>query len=255
MTKTFILAPDSFKESMTAEQACQAMEKGIRQSMPDATCIHVPMADGGEGTVDALIAALGGVRIECEVTGPLSHQKIHTYFGWVERSRTAIIEMAKANGIQLLQPHLRNPLNTSTFGTGEMILAALNLNAEKIIIGLGGSVTNEAGAGMAQALGVHFLDENNNEIVLGGGQLNQVKSIDLSQIDSRLVQTKMIIASDVSNPLCGANGASVVFGPQKGASVDMVEILDANLNHFSDLVESTLGIHVKHQAGAGAAGG
>ena len=255
MTKTFILAPDSFKESMTAEQACQAMEKGIRQSMPDATCIHVPMADGGEGTVDALIAALGGVRIECEVTGPLSHQKIHTYFGWVERSRTAIIEMATANGIQLLQPHLRNPLNTSTFGTGEMIRAALNLNAEKIIIGLGGSVTNDAGAGMAQALGVHFLDENNNEVGLGGGQLNQVKSIDLSQIDSRLVQTKMIIASDVSNPLCGANGASAVFGPQKGASVEMVEILDANLNHFSDLVESTLGIHVKHQAGAGAAGG
>lgn len=255
MTKTFILAPDSFKESMTAEQACLAMEKGIYKSMPDAICLHVPMADGGEGTVDALIAALGGVRIACEVTGPLLHQKIHTYLGWVEQTRTAVIEMAKANGIQLLVPHLRNPLNTSTFGTGEMIRAALDLKAEKIIIGLGGSVTNDAGAGMAQALGARFLDENNNEFSLDGGRLNQVKTIDLLELDSRLLQTTIIIASDVNNPLCGENGASAAFGPQKGASAEMVQILDANLNHFSDLVESTLRVHVKHQAGAGAAGG
>ena len=255
MTKTFILAPDSFKESMTAEQACQAMEKGIRQSMPDATCIHVPMADGGEGTVDALISALGGLRIECEVTGPLLDQKIQTYFGWVERTRTAVIEMAKANGIQLLESHLRNPLNTSTFGTGEMIQAALDLKADKIIIGLGGSVTNDAGAGMAQALGARFLDEHGQNVALGGGKLNQVRSIDLSNLDTRLAQTTILIASDVSNPLCGEQGASKVFGPQKGATAEMVEILDANLNYFSDLVESKLRIHVKHQAGAGAAGG
>ncbi|MEJ2900116.1 glycerate kinase [Acinetobacter sp. NS-4] len=255
MPKTFVLAPDSFKESMTAEQACQAMQSGIQKVLPDARFIEVPMADGGEGTVDALIAAQGGQKIECEVTGPLASQKIHTYFGLVDEGKTAIIEMAKANGIHLLEPVQRNPLLTTTLGTGEMIKTALDLGISKIIIGLGGSITNDAGAGMAQALDAKFLDVAGCDVVVGGGQLDQIKKIDLSCLDARLAQTEIIIASDVNNPLCGANGASYVFGPQKGATPEMVKILDNNLNHFADMIEQQLGIDCRDIAGAGAAGG
>ena len=172
--KTFVLAPDSFKESMTAEQACNAMQRGIQQIFPKAKCIHVPMADGGEGTVDALVHALNGQKVFCEVQGPLPHQKIQTYFGLVDDGQTAIMEMAKANGIDLLQREERNPLLTSTFGTGQMIRYALDLGVKKIIIGLGGSVTNDAGSGMAQALGEKFLDQFDNEIQACGGSLNQI---------------------------------------------------------------------------------
>ena len=157
--KIFVLAPDSFKESMTAEQACRAMQRGIQLAIPDAQCIHVPMADGGEGTVDALVHALNGLKVACEVQGPLAHQRIQTYFGLVDHGQTAILEMAKANGIDLLKKEQRNPLLTSTFGTGEMIRQALDCGVKKIIIGLGGSVTNDGGSGMAQALGVKFLDD------------------------------------------------------------------------------------------------
>ncbi|MCG2608974.1 glycerate kinase [Acinetobacter sp. SM34] len=255
MPKTFVLAPDSFKESMTAEQACQAMQRGIQKVFTDAHFIHVPMADGGEGTVDALIAAQGGQKVECEVTGPLASQKIHTYFGLVDEGKTAIIEMAKANGIHLLEPVQRNPLLTTTLGTGEMIKTALDLGISKIIIGLGGSVTNDAGVGMVQALGAKFLDAAECDVVVGGGQLDQIKKIDLSGLDARLAQTEIIIASDVNNPLCGANGASYVFGPQKGATPEMVKILDNNLNYFADLIEQQLGMDCREIAGAGAAGG
>lgn len=253
--KTFILAPDSFKESMTAEQACASMQRGILRAMPDAQCIHVPMADGGEGTVDALIAALAGERIACEVTGPLPHQQIKTYFGLVDGAKTAVIEMAKANGIDLLAPEQRNPLKTSTFGTGEMIKQALELGVAKIILGLGGSVTNDGGAGMAEALGAKFLDVLGNIVPACGGSLNRVQSIDLIGLDARLKQTEIIIASDVNNPLCGSNGASYVFGPQKGADVEMVKTLDQNLSHFADAVETAIGASYQHMAGAGAAGG
>ena len=255
MPKTFVLAPDSFKESMTAEQACQAMQRGIQNVYPDAVCISVPMADGGEGTVDALIAAQGGQKIECEVTGPLASQKIQTYFGLVDGRKTAIIEMAKANGIHLLEPAQRNPLLTTTVGTGEMIKTALDLGVSKIIMGLGGSVTNDAGAGMAQALGVKFLDVTGSEVAVGGGQLDQIQSINLSGLDARLAQTEIVIASDVNNPLCGANGASAVFGSQKGATAEMVKILDRNLAHFAYVIESALNISKQNIAGAGAAGG
>lgn len=253
--KTFVLAPDSFKESMTAEQACAAMQRGIEQVFSDAICIHVPMADGGEGTVDALIAALHGERVACEVTGPLPHQKVQTYFGLIDAGQTAVIEMAAANGIHLLLSEQRNPLLTSTYGTGEMIKYALDLDVSKIIIGLGGSVTNDAGAGMAQALGVKFYDEWGAEVDRGGGQLGHIKNIDLSEIDARLKQTQIIIASDVNNPLYGDNGASRVFGPQKGASLEMVQQLDDNLRHFADVVDAELNLDLPHVAGAGAAGG
>ena len=253
--KTFLLAPDSFKESMTAEQACVAMQRGIQKVIADAKFIHVPMADGGEGTVDALVVARNGRKVAIEVSGPLTHQRIQTYFGLIENDQTAVIEMAMANGIHLIEKSQRNPLITSTLGTGEMIKAALDLAVTKIIIGLGGSVTNDAGAGMAQALGAKFLDQHDNDVALGGGQLNQIQRIDISNLDSRLKNIDIIIASDVNNPLYGENGASVVFAPQKGASTKMVEILEQNLQYFAELVESTLNLQKQDVAGAGAAGG
>lgn len=255
MSKYFVLAPDSFKESMSTEQACFAMQRGIEKIMPDAKIIHVPMADGGEGTVDALVSARKGRKVFVEVSGPLVQQKVQSYFGLIENYQTAVIEMALTNGIHLIEKSQRNPLLTSTFGTGEVIKAALDLGVSKIIIGLGGSVTNDAGAGMAQALGAKFLDEHGQSVALGGGQLHQIQSIDLSELDTRLKQTEIIIASDVNNPLCGENGASYIFAPQKGASPEMVKTLDQNLKQFADLVESTLNIEKQNIAGAGAAGG
>lgn len=255
MPKTFVLAPDSFKESMTAEQACQAMQRGIEKVCPDAICISVPMADGGEGTVDALISALNGQKILCEVTGPLPAQKVKTYFGLLNEGKTAVIEMAKANGIHLIEPAQRNPLLTTTLGTGEMIKAALDLGVSKIIIGLGGSVNNDAGAGMAQALGVKFLDDNNIQVAVGGGQLDQIRIIDTASLDKRLKKVEIMIASDVNNSLCGVNGASYIFGPQKGATPQMVQQLDQNLSHFAEVVESALKLSKQNIPGAGAAGG
>jgi len=255
MPLTFVLAPDSFKESMSAAQACQAMQRGIQNVIPDAHIIHVPMADGGEGTVDALISSLKGQSIACEVTGPLPEQRIQTYWGLVDPGQTAVIEMAEANGIHLLKPSQRNPMLTSTYGTGEMIKQALDLSVKKIIIGLGGSVTNDGGAGMAQALGVRFLNHAGELIQVRGGNLDQVKSIDLSGLDPRLADTEIIVASDVNNPLCGPNGASYIFGPQKGATPEMVNQLDQNLGHFADVVARQIGRDHRHVAGAGAAGG
>ena len=253
--KTFLLAPDSFKESMTAEQACAAMQRGIVKALPDAQFIYVPMADGGEGTVDALVAARNGRKVELDVSGPFIQQKVQGYFGLIENDQTAVIEMALANGIHLIESSQRNPLLTSTLGTGEIIKAALELGVSKIIIGLGGSVTNDAGAGMAQALGAKFLDENGQAVQVGGGQLDQIQSIDLSQLDPRLKSTEIVIASDVNNPLCGENGASHVFAPQKGATSEMVAILDLNLKYFADLVAQHIGQDFQDIAGAGAAGG
>lgn len=252
---TFVLAPDSFKESMSAEQACQAMQRGVLQVFPDACCIAVPMADGGEGTVEALLRSLDGQGITCMVTGPLMTQQVSTYFAIVDYGRTAVLEMAKANGIHLLESSQRNPMLTSTYGTGEMIKQALDRGIEKIIVGLGGSVTNDGGAGMSQALGVQFFNSTGEAIQVCGGNLDQINQIDISQLDARLKNTEILIASDVNNPLCGPNGASAIFGPQKGATPEMVQQLDLNLNHYANLVEASLGIFIKNVAGSGAAGG
>ncbi|ALH95105.1 glycerate kinase [Acinetobacter equi] len=251
----FVLAPDSFKESMTAEEACLAMQRGILQVYPNAECIHVPMADGGEGTVDALIYALDGQKIGCKVQGPLSHQQVDCYFGLIDGGKTAVIEMAKANGIHLVKANERNPLLTSTYGTGQMILSALEHGVTKIMVGLGGSVTNDAGAGMAQALGIKFLDENKYEIKVCSGNLTQIKDIDLSAIDARLKNIEFLIASDVTNPLCGEQGASAIFGPQKGATPKMVQELNQNLKYFADFIEQKINKNCQNVAGAGAAGG
>ncbi|MDT2659300.1 glycerate kinase [Enterococcus hulanensis] len=255
MKKTFVLAPDSFKESMSAKIACEAMERGIRKVLPDAKVVQVPMADGGEGTVDALVDGSGGTSVEVTVSGPIPAEKVRTYFGLSADKQTAVIEMAKANGIELLAEEKRNPLITSTYGTGQMIKAALDQGVKKIIIGIGGSVTNDGGAGMAQALGVRLLDKESNDLAAGGGALSRLAKIDMTTIDARLADTEVVIASDVTNPLTGPNGASVIFGPQKGATPEMVEELDKNLAHYAEIIKKDLAIDIAKQAGAGAAGG
>lgn len=255
MTKKFVLAPDSFKESMTAQEACQAMEKGIRKIDKNASITKVPMADGGEGTVDALIDATDGEKVTVTVSGPFPEQKVTTYYGLLGDKKTAVIEMAKANGVDLVQPKDRNPLLTSTYGTGEMIKHALDQNVEKIIIGLGGSVTNDGGAGMAQALGVRFLDKDQKDLPFGGGALGNLASINQSNLDQRILTTEILIASDVNNPLTGPDGASHVFGPQKGATQEMIEQLDKNLTHYAAVIKKECDIDIEKTPGAGAAGG
>ncbi|MBO0452866.1 glycerate kinase family protein [Candidatus Enterococcus murrayae] len=255
MEKVFVLAPDSFKESMSAKKACEAMERGIRKVLPKAEIHHVPMADGGEGTVDALVDGSGGTRIAVSVSGPIATEKVTAYFGLLPDNQTAVIEMAKANGLELLPEDKRNPLITSTYGTGEMIKAALDQGAKKIIIGIGGSATNDGGAGMAQALGIRLLDKENNELPVGGGALSKLAKIDVTTIDPRIADTEIIIASDVTNPLTGPNGASVVFAPQKGATAGLVEKLEENLVHYAQVIKKELGIDIKNHPGAGAAGG
>ena len=253
MTK-YVVAPDSFKESMTAKEVCDAMEKGIKKADSAAEVIKVPMADGGEGTVDSLVDATNGQRITVEVTGPLGN-KISAYYGILGNGTTAVIEMAKASGLEIVEKDKRNPMITTTFGTGELIKDALDHNVKEIIIGLGGSSTNDGGSGMAQALGAKLLDQNNHQIPFGGGNLDKLDKIDISNLDSRLRDVKIILASDVTNPLIGKDGASRVFGPQKGATPEMVEKLENNLQHYAKIIKRDLNKDVASVSGAGAAGG
>ncbi|PSV31735.1 glycerate kinase [Photobacterium sp. GB-72] len=249
-----IIAPDSYKESLTAMEVATAIENGFRQVLPNAEYIKLPMADGGEGTVQSLVDASNGRIIECTVTGPLGEQ-VNGFFGLMGDGKTAIIEMAAASGLHLVSPEQRNPMLTNSFGTGELILAALDKGVEHIIVGIGGSATNDGGIGMAQALGIRLQDENNNPICFGGGALARLHHIDISNIDPRLAQVKLEVACDVDNPLCGEKGASQVFGPQKGATPEMVVQLDSNLAHYAEIIKRDLGTDVKDMAGAGAAGG
>lgn len=253
MTK-YVVAPDSFKESMTAKEVCDAMVKGIKKADSAAEVIKVPMADGGEGTVDSLVDATNGQRVIVEVTGPLGN-KISAYYGILGNGTTAVIEMAKASGLEIVEKKKRNPMITTTFGTGELIRHALDHNVKEIIIGLGGSSTNDGGSGMAQALGAKLLDQNNNQISFGGGNLDKLDKIDISDLDSRLQDVKIILASDVTNPLIGKDGASRVFGPQKGATPEMVEKLENNLQHYAKIIKRDLNKDIAMAAGSGAAGG
>ncbi|UNL59822.1 glycerate kinase [Lactobacillus johnsonii] len=253
MTK-YVVAPDSFKESMTAKEVCDAMEKGIKKADSAAEVIKVPMADGGEETVDSLVDATHGQRVIVEVTGPLGN-KISAYYGILGNGTTAVIEMAKASGLEIVEKKKRNPMITTTFGTGELIRDALDHNVKEIIIGLGGSSTNDGGSGMAQALGAKLLDQNNHQISFGGGNLDKLDKIDISNLDSRLQDVKIILASDVTNPLIGKEGASRVFGLQKGATPEMVEKLENNLQHYAKIVKRDLNKDVASVSGAGAAGG
>lgn len=249
-----VIAPDSFKESLSALEAANAIERGFKFIFPEADYKKMPMADGGEGTVQSLVDATEGSIIERTVTGPLG-EPVKAFFGLMGDGKTAVIEMAAASGLHLVPSEKRNPLITSTRGTGELITAALDLGVQHIIIGIGGSATNDAGAGMIQALGGKLLDKTGSEIGSGGGALAQLAAIDMSGLDSRLRDVHFEVACDVDNPLTGPRGASAIFGPQKGATPEMVELLDQNLGHFADVVENALGKPFRHIEGAGAAGG
>ena len=249
-----VIAPDSFKESLTALEVAEAIEAGLKKVLPDAEYVKVPMADGGEGTVQSLVDATEGRLISAEVCAPLGN-KVKAEFGLSGDGRTAIIEMAAASGLHLVPPEARNPLRTTSYGTGELILAALAEGVEKIIVGIGGSATNDGGAGMLQALGALLLDAQHQPIGAGGGCLQDLAAIDLSGLDKRLAGVEIVVACDVDNPLCGEKGASAVFGPQKGATPEMVQALDSGLHHFADIAARDLGLDIQSPAGAGAAGG
>ena len=249
-----VIAPDSFKESLTALEVAEAIEAGLKKVLPDAEYVKVPMADGGEGTVQSLVDATEGRLISAEVRAPLGN-KVKAEFGLSGDGRTAIIEMAAASGLHLVPPEARNPLRTTSYGTGELILAALDEGVEKIIVGIGGSATNDGGAGMLQALGALLLDANKQPIGAGGGCLQDLAAIDLSGLDKRLAGVEIVVACDVDNPMCGEKGASAVFGPQKGATPEMVQALDSGLLHFAAIAARDLGLDIQSPAGAGAAGG
>jgi len=249
-----LIAPDSFKGSLTALQVAQAIDAGIKRVVPDAMTALKPMADGGEGTVQAMVDATGGTIIETEVKDPLGGH-VAARWGLLSDKTTAVIEMAAASGLPLVPPGKRNPLVTTTYGTGELIRAALASDCRKSIIGIGGSATNDGGAGMAQALGVRFLDNKGSALPFGGAALANLERIDVANLDPGLVGFDVLIASDVNNPLCGPKGASAVYGPQKGATPEKVAQLDAALAHYAGVIKKDLGIDVRDVPGAGAAGG
>ncbi|HBC82177.1 MAG TPA: glycerate 2-kinase [Escherichia sp.] len=249
-----VIAPDSYKESLSATEVAQAIEKGFREIFPDAHYVSVPVADGGEGTVEAMIAATQGAEHTASVTGPLG-ERVDARWGMSGDGNTAFIEMAAASGLALVPPELRNPLITTSRGTGELILRALEHGARNIIIGIGGSATNDGGAGMVQALGAKLCDANGTEIGHGGGSLMSLNTIDISGLDPRLASCTIRVACDVTNPLTGEQGASCIFGPQKGATDAQIVELDNNLSHYADVIKKSLRVDVKAVPGAGAAGG
>jgi glycerate kinase len=249
-----VIAPDSFKESLTSIAAADQIEAGFRAVLPFASYLKVPVADGGEGTVEAMVNATRGRMVDASVTGPLG-DRIPSSYGVLGDGRTAVIEMAAASGLALVPVDRRNPLLTTSYGTGELIRHALDAGLRNFIVGIGGSATNDAGAGMLQALGVRFLDRQGREIAFGGGALADLEQIDCAGFDPRLQECQTLVACDVDNPLTGPKGASAVFGPQKGADPATVALLDANLNRFAERVARSLGKQVASLPGAGAAGG
>jgi glycerate 2-kinase len=249
-----VIAPDKFKGSLTALQAAAAMARGVSHAVPGAMIDQVPMADGGEGTTQALVAATGGSIREAQVTGPLG-ERVVACFGLLGDGQTAVIEMAAASGLVLVPAEKRNPLITTTRGTGELLLAAIAVGARRVVVGIGGSATNDGGAGFGQALGFRLLDNTGRDLVGGGRNLGRLARIDSAQRRRELDGVEIAVACDVSNTLCGPEGASAVYGPQKGATPEMVEALDRNLAHFAAIVERDLGLAIKDQAGSGAAGG
>lgn len=249
-----VIAPDSFKDSLSAQGVAQAIASGLREVWPQASLIECPMADGGEGTIEAVLAACDGQWMTRQVSGPLG-QPVQAQWGWLAQTRTAIIEMAMASGLQLLALEERDATVTSTYGTGELISAALDEGAQRIILAIGGSATNDAGTGMLAALGARFLDRDHQPLAAGGLALAQVAHIDLQGLDSRVKGVQFEVAADVNNPLCGPHGASHIFGPQKGASAEQVLALDAALAHFAECSKEVLGKDESEYPGSGAAGG
>jgi len=250
-----VIAPDSFKGSLTAKEAADAMAEGILQVNSNIEIDKIPLADGGEGTVDALVSATNGEFVETIVRDPLDRE-ISALYGILGDGRTAVIEMAAASGITLLKKEELNPLITSTFGTGELIIHALEKGIRKFIIGIGGSATNDGGAGMAQALGVKFIS-NGNEIIepITGGLLGGVDDIDISSLHPEAAESKFVVASDVTNPLLGELGCAKVYATQKGASPEALKVLESNMASYINIAENRLGMQVRNMAGAGAAGG
>jgi glycerate kinase len=249
-----VIAPDSFKDSLSAQGVAEAIALGLAQVWPQATMIKCPMADGGEGTVESILAACEGELRRTRVRGPMG-APVDAAWGWLPHNHTAIIEMAEASGLQLVPLGQRDACISSTFGTGELIRAALDAGAQRVILAIGGSATNDGGAGAMQALGVKLLDAQRQSLVPGGLALAQLAKLDLSELDPRLAQVRFDIAADVNNPLCGPHGASAIFGPQKGASPAQVQQLDQALGHFAELCAHALGKDVRDEPGCGAAGG
>lgn len=249
-----VIAPDSFKESLAAKQVAEAIALGVREASPEAECVLVPMADGGEGTVAAVVAATAGEMRYVQVAGPLG-APVEAGFGLVDGGRTAVIEMAAASGLELVACNERNPMRATSFGTGELIAAALSAGVERCVVGIGGSATVDGGAGMLQALGARLLDGRGAEIGRGGAALLGVSHIDLSGLDPRVRRCAVEVACDVDNPLVGAYGAATVFGPQKGATPEMVVLLDEGLRRLARAMYEASGIEVEQMPGAGAAGG
>jgi len=249
-----VIAPDSFKGSVSARDAAQSIKNGIMKVYKDINLVCIPMADGGEGTVQPMVDVTGGKIIKIKVHGPM-FREVDAFYGILGDGKTAIIEMAAASGLPLVPDNQKDPMTASTYGTGELIKHALDEGCERIIMGVGGSATNDGGQGMAKALGVRFLDKQGYDIGYGGGSLDKLFTIDISGIDKRVKNCEVILACDVENPLCGPNGATYIFGPQKGAKDGVLEILDKNLEHYADVIKSTLDIDIKDYPGAGAAGG
>ncbi|MGB7606385.1 MAG: glycerate kinase [Lutisporaceae bacterium] len=249
-----VIAPDSFKGSLLAKEAAECIKAGILRVYKDSNILCIPMADGGEGTVQALVDATEGRIIKVRVKDPLLRE-VKAFYGILGDNKTAVIEMAAASGLPLIAINERNPMLTTTYGTGELIKHALDMGCKEISIGIGGSATNDGGLGMAMALGVKFLDKAGMDIGHGGGSLSKLHTIDVSGLDERLRACNITAACDVENPLCGLTGATYVFGSQKGADEEAMLILDRNLEHYADIIRATLNIDIKNYKGAGAAGG
>lgn len=249
-----LIAPDSFKGSLTAAQAAAAIQEGIRKSMPEAELILLPMADGGEGTVEVLVNSQGGTMYSSVVQGPLG-EPVTAQYGILADGTTGVLEMASASGLNRIPSHKRNPLAASTYGTGEIMKNILDRGCRTMIIGIGGSATNDGGMGMAAALGIRFSDKQGNEVPPGGGNLHRIDSISLTHKDPRLDEAEILVACDVNNPLLGPQGASHIYGPQKGATPAMVQELEQNMVHFNEQLIRHLGLDMADRPGAGAAGG
>ena len=249
-----LIAPDSFKGSLTSIEAANAIAKGFQRVFTSAVIEKIPMADGGEGTVEALVTATGGSVRRLRVKGPLGRE-VDSFYGVLGDNQTAVIEMAASSGLTMIEKDERNPLITTSYGTGELIMQAIDDGFRKIILGIGGSATNDGGAGMAQALGVRFMNDSGEDLPMGGLSLKQLSKVEISGIDSRVAKTEIIVACDVDNPLLGPRGASAVYGPQKGANSEMIRELDGALRNFADVSRIATGREAADIPGAGAAGG
>lgn len=248
-----VIASDSFKGSCSTLEVADHVAAGFLKVFPQAQIVKIPVADGGEGTVEAMVLGSGGTFHKMQVVGPLGEQTEASY--GILNNGVGVVELAAASGLPMVPDEKKNPLITTSYGTGQLILSAVEAGCKKILVGLGGSATNDGGMGIAQAFGVSFKDAEGNELGYGGGELSKLASIDTSKLDPRLAEVEIIIASDVSNPLCGPTGASAVYGPQKGATPELVELLDKNLAHYAQVIKEQLGKDIINVPGAGAAGG